>query len=180
MQSATKKMKVKCRIKDLLRSMDGKQVLSLEILGALDEIDGLLDKDLTVEIKPFRKKRSLDANAYFWVLCDKLAVKTGISKAEIYRESIKNIGGNSDTVCVVDEAVDKLRTAWERNGLGWQTDALESKIQGCTNVILYYGSSTYDTAQMARLIDNIVQDCKTNNVETLPPYELERLKEAWR
>lgn len=180
MQSATKKMKVKCKLKDLLRSMDGKQVLSFEVISGLGNLDELIDKDLTVEIKAFRKRRSLDANAYFWVLCDKLAVKTGISKAEIYRESIKNIGGNSDTVCVVDEAVDKLRAAWERNGLGWQTEVLDSKIQGCTNVVLYYGSSTYDTKQMARLIDNIVQDCKAVKIETLPPYELERLKEAWR
>lgn len=180
MQSATKKMKVKCKLKDLLRSMDGKQVLSFEVISGLGNLDELIDKDLTVEIKPFRKRRSLDANAYFWVLCDKLAVKTGISKEEIYRESIKNIGGNSDTVCVVDEAVDKLRSAWERNGLGWQTEVLDSKIKGCTNVILYYGSSTYDTKQMARLIDNIVQDCKANDIETLPPYEIKRLKEAWK
>ena len=180
MQSATKKMKVKCKLKDLLRSMDGKQVLSFEVISGLGNLDELIDKDLTVEIKPFRKRRSLDANAYFWVLCDKLAVKTGISKEGIYRESIKNIGGNSDTVCVVDEAVDKLRSAWERNGLGWQTEVLDSKIKGCTNVILYYGSSTYDTKQMARLIDNIVQDCKANDIETLPPYEIKRLKEAWK
>jgi hypothetical protein len=173
-------MKVKCKLKDLLRSMDGKQVLSFEVISGLGNLDELIDKDLTVEIKPFRKRRSLDANAYFWVLCDKLAVKTGISKEEIYRESIKNIGGNSDTVCVVDEAVDKLRSAWERNGLGWQTEVLDSKIKGCTNVILYYGSSTYDTKQMARLIDNIVQDCKANDIETLPPYEIKRLKEAWK
>ena len=35
---------------------------------------------LDIQIKKFRRKRSLDANAYFHVLVDKLAGKLGISK----------------------------------------------------------------------------------------------------
>lgn len=43
-------------------------------------------------------------------------------------------------------------------------------------MLLYYGSSTYDGAQMARLIDNIVQDCKAVGIETMTPDELARLE----
>ena len=60
------------------------------------------------------------------------------------------------------------------------TDTIPSKLEGCTNVILYYGSSTYDTAQMARLIDLIVQDCRALGVETLPPYKLAAMVEEWK
>lgn len=132
-----------------------------------------------VEIKQHRERRSLDANAYAWVLMDKLAEKTGIPKTEVYRNYIREIGGNSETVCVVEAAVKKLRTGWEHNGLGWQTDIQPSKISGCVNVILYYGSSTYDSAQMSRLIDMIVYDCKFQGIETMPPDKLAALMEGW-
>ena len=33
---------------------------------------------------------------------------------------------------------------------------------------------------MARLIDNLIQDCKALDIETLPPDKLELLKEEWR
>ena len=45
--------------------------------------------------------------------------------------------------------------------------------------MFYRGSSVYDNAQMSRLIENIVQDCKAVGIETLTPSELERLKEGW-
>ena len=140
---------------------------------------GMRERMYTCEVKEYRQKRSLDANAYFWVLCDKLAEATNQPKELIYREAVRNIGGNCDTVCVINSAVNKLRQMWQHNGLGWVTDVLPSKVRGCTNVIVYYGSSTYDRAQMSRLIDNIVQDCRAVGVETLPPDKLEAMKDEW-
>lgn len=136
-------------------------------------------KRYEVEIKEYRQKRSLDANAYCWTLLDKLAEVLHEPKEAIYRSYIKEIGGNSEVICVVNSAVEKLRKGWERNGLGWQTDTMPSKITGCTNVILYYGSSTYDTAQMSRLIDLIIQDCKGCGIETLSPERLAAMVSEW-
>ena len=161
----------------------GKSILTLEVNEKNDFkllVDEMRNKEkLSIEIKPFRARRSLDANAYFFVLADKLAEKLNTTKEEVYRNAIKEIGGVSETVCVQDQAVDRLCESWRRNGIGWQTDTFPSKIVGCTNVILYYGSSTYDTAQMSRLIDNIVQDCKAVGIETCTPAELERLLSLW-
>lgn len=142
--------------------------------------DDLKDLEkISIELKPFRAKRSLDANAYCWVLLDKIAEKTGIPKEYIYRNEIKNIGGNSEIVCVTNEAVNKVRDGWERNGIGWQTDTFPSKIDGCTNVILYYGSSAYDTKQMSRLLDNIIQDCEALNIPTETPERIAEMKSLW-
>jgi hypothetical protein len=150
------------------------------IAEASSYIDSLNDeKEYTLIIKEKKKRRSLDANAYAWVLMDKLAEKTGISKTEIYRQYVKEIGGNSETVCVIDRAVDKLCQCWEDKGLGWQTELLQSKLDGCTNVVLYYGSSVYDSKQMSRLIELIVQDCKENDIPTLEEIELQRLADEW-
>lgn len=143
----------------------------------VDEMRGL-DK-LSIEVKPYRERRSLDANAYCWVLIDKIAEETGYTKEEIYRETIKNIGGNSEIVCVKNEAVDRLCEGWRRNGIGWQTEAFESKISGCTNVILYYGSSVYDSAQMSRLLDLIIQDCRELGIPTETPAKIAEMKSLW-
>lgn len=132
------------------------------------------------ELKPKKRLRSLDANAYAWMLMDRLSAATGLSKSEIYRNTIRDIGGVSEVVCVQKKAVDKLCSTWERNGLGWQTERVPSKIQGCVNVVMYYGSSCYDTKQMSLLIDHLVQDCKALGIETLPPQRLEMMKEEWQ
>lgn len=143
-------------------------------------VDDLKDKEkLSIEVKPYREKRSLDANAYFFSLVDKLSKKLNIPKTEIYRNAIKEIGGVSETVCVRESAVERLCDGWRKNGLGWQTDTFPSKIEGCTNVILYYGSSTYDKEQMSRLIDNIVQDCQAVGIDTRTPEELANLISLW-
>lgn len=102
-----------------------------------------------------------------------------VKEAEAFIAAIREIGGNSATVCVADKAVEKLRAGWEGNGLGWITDTMESKLPGCTNVILYYGSSTYDTDQMSRLIELIAQECKQQGIETATPMELAALMEGW-
>ena len=132
----------------------------------------------TAKLSRYRP-RSLNANAYFWVLADRLAEKTRIPKEEIYKNIVRDIGGNSETICVQNKAVSRICEGWAHNGLGWVTDTLPSKIDGCTNVILYYGSSTYDSEQMSRLIDLIVQECEEQGIDTKTPEELARLKEEW-
>lgn len=142
-------------------------------------MDELNDKTLSIEVKPYRAKRSLDANAYFFVLADKLAAKLGTSKEEVYRNAVRDIGGVSEIVCVKNEAVERLCEGWSKNGIAWQTETFPSKIDGCTNVILYYGSSTYTTDQMSRLIDHIVQDCKAVDIETMTPNAIAEMLSLW-
>lgn len=148
-----------------------------EIASYIDSLDD--KKDYVLEIKEKKKKRSLNANGYFWALCDKLAVKTGVAKTDIYRSYIKEIGGNSYTGCYIDSHIKGVCETWESYGLGWCAETYPSKIKGCTNVILYYGSSLYDTDQMSRLINLIVQDCKENDIPTLDDLEIERLCKEW-
>lgn len=160
-----------------------KPMLTLEINERSDFeqiVDDLKDKEkLSVDIKPYRQKRSLDANAYSWVLIDKLSERLNEPKEAIYKEYIKHIGGNSEIVCVKNNAVERLCSGWQRNGLGWQTDTFDSKIEGCTNVILYYGSSVYDSAQMSRLLDLIIQDCKEQGIATETPNQIAEMKARW-
>lgn len=129
-----------------------------------------------LEIRRPKQKRSRDANAYAWVLIDKLAHKLNMSKTEVYQNVIRDIGGVSDIVCVQEKAVKTFRRIWEAQGIGYQTIEMPSKLAGCVNVIVYYGSSAYDTEQMARLIDELVRECKDQGIETMTPDELSRLE----
>lgn len=167
---------MKGKLKDLTFGAHGEQHITITVTRDFrEDYDRLKDADVSVEIKKWREPRSKDANAYAWVLIDKIAAALSIDKVEVYREAIREIGGVSDTVCVQDAAVQKLREGWEHNGIGWQTEVFPSKIEGCTNVVLYYGSSTYDTKQMSLLIDHLVTEAKSLGIETMTPDRLAAL-----
>ena len=142
--------------------------------------DELNEGEISLECKKWRNRRSLDANAYMWTLVDKIAQKTRQKPVDVYRHAIKEIPGNSTLVCVQNKAKDVLQQQWQAKGLGWQTEELPSKIDGCTNIVLYFGSSVYNTTQMSLLIDNICEDAHDLGIETLTPYELEGMKNAWK
>ena len=117
------------------------------------------DKDYDLTIKEHRERRSLDANAYAWLLMGKIAAVMRLHPVEVYREQIAGVGDNFTPMCVREQDVKRFVSSWERNGLGWIVKDLgPSQVRGCRNLMAYHGSSTYDTAQMSRLIDNIVQD----------------------
>lgn len=148
-----------------------------ELASYIDSLND--DKEYILTVKEHKQKRSLNANSYAWTLMDKLAEKLRIAKTEIYRSYIREIGGNNTLICVQDIALDDLLRNWQSHGVGWLAETEKSKLKGCTNVRLYYGSSTYDSAQMSRLIELIVADCKANDIETLTPEELSRMSEEW-
>lgn len=171
----------KGRLLDLTFGLDGKQRLTIELDADFRaEFDELHETDIDITIKKHRNKRSLDANAYAWVLIDKLAERLNTSKAAIYRNAIRDIGGVTEIVCCQNSAVNTLKDLWKRNGLGWQVETLDSKISGCTNLLLYKGSSVYDSKQMSQLIDSLVQDCKAIGIETRSPEEIESLLKEYR
>ena len=137
-------------------------MLKVNLRDATAFCDEMKDgKVYEADLKEHRKRRSLDANSYAWVLLGKLANKVCLPKEEVYREFVKDVGGNYEILPIRNDAVDKWITNWQGKGIGWVCDILgESKLDGYTNVITYYGSSTYDSLQMSKLINLIVEECK--------------------
>lgn len=131
------------------------------------------------EITRAKKKRSLDANAYAWVLVNRIAEALRATPEDIYCEQLRNIPNALEVVCIQDKAVDSMRRVWIGNHIGRRVETESSKIKGCTNMYLYYGSSDFDTRQMSRLIDNLVQDSKALDIETRPAEEVQSLLEGW-
>ena len=138
------------------------------------------DRLYDLEVKEHRQKRSLDANAYAWVLINKLADVMRIPPTEVYRQAIQDISGNSEVIPIKEEAVEQFKQAWSHNGIGWLVrDMGKSKLNGYRNLMVYYGSSVYNSKQMSDLIDHLCQDCKALDIETLTPDKLSLLMEDW-
>ncbi len=178
------------RIKDfsLDFKMGGKLVLTLiinEKQSAMNLYDELHEAEkLSINIDKYREKRSLNANSYMWKLCGELAEvlsdeKVKHTKEDIYRDAIKEIGVWRDDE-IEPEDVQWRRTAWEMLGTGWITERVDFTPDGEKEVIrFYYGSSQYNTKQMSRLIDNIVQDCEAVGIDTKTPDEIANLISLW-
>lgn len=135
-------------------------------------------KKYDAELKEHREKRSLDANAYYWALCGQLAGAMGEPPETVYRRHIRDIG-NYETLCVQEKALESFIRTWSSGHLGRFVETRESKLQGCVTALAYYGSSDFNRAQMAQLIDNCIQDCKAVGIETLTEREKSLLLEAW-
>ena len=152
-----------------------------EVIAAHGKLRETLDKGklLSVVIKPYRQKRSLDANAYCWVLCQKLAEVLKTTKEEVYRKFIRDVG-QWEIVPIKEDAVETWIRRWSGKGLGWFAEVIDdSKLDGYKKVISYYGSSVYDSREMAILIDEIVNTAQELDIETKPEAEINSLLKEW-
>ena len=154
-------------------------VLSLGIPIAyakqLETIVGNFKANTEYELKPYKEKRSLSANALAWVYCDKLAEKLKTTKERIYQDAIDNVGVFEEIKVNSPEAGQRFKRIWKQNGLGWLTKTIDD-----TTILAYYGSSTYDTKQMARLIDYLQEECKEQGIETRPQWEVDAMLKEWK
>ena len=137
------------------------------------------NKSYDVEIKEHREKRSLDANAYAWVLIGKLANKYEIPPEDVYRALIRNTDAY-EIIPIRNDAADRWASIWGSGGIGFVVDDMgASKISGFRNFRCFYGSHVYDSKQMSVFIDLIIGECKHAGIETLPPAKLAGMLEAW-
>ncbi|MBQ2434064.1 MAG: hypothetical protein II266_06495 [Clostridia bacterium] len=153
---------------------------------ALEEYPEIYDttqeKDITIEIKEWRAKRSLNANAYFHVLVDKIAEKIGESHTETHNQLIADYG-EPDTevgIIILEARVDwrKVEAMHLRPIPGQTQELANGKTYQAHQVMR--GSHTYDTKEMARLIDGTIYEAKQLEIETMTPDEIERMKAAWQ
>ena len=149
------------------------------IMAALESIDA--SKRYVAEIKQERKGRSLNANAYYWRLCGELSAVLRIPPNDIYRQHIRDVGGNYEIIRIPARAVQSFTRSWCEGHVGRVIEDMGADRNNANFRYLqvYYGSSDYDTRQMSRLIELMVTDCKAHGVETLTPEEMGRMMLEW-
>lgn len=142
-----------------------------------------VDDEKKYEVIEYKQKRSLNANSYCWVLCDKIAkelCKDGVvhTKEDIYKDTILQIG-TFEPMIVQEKTYETFKRIWEKQGLGFIVQEVSRKDK-CVKVHCYYGSSTYNSKEMSLLINLLVETAKSLDIETMPEKELESLLRSWK
>ena len=164
--------------KDHTSSKNRLTIVANEMLDS-QKLQEYFDKTLDIKIDVEKKKRGLNANGYAWALLGELQEKLRIPKEELYKEYVRRCGP-FEVIPIKNSAVDRFMQSWESNGLGWVCETAKSKLDGYTNVLAYYGSSSYNTAEMEFLLSSIVDDCIENGIPTKRNEEIESLLKDWR
>ena len=177
------RMKAKSSKARLTFTEDGQAELILTIPNSFNirhefaEVKEIISKgkELTVDIKQFRQARSLDSNAYLWVMLSKMANVLKTTKDELYLRMLNDYGVFTHVV-VKPNVVDRVMQEWRivRN-LG------EVTINGKVGVQLqcYFGSSTYDSKEMSTLVEGVVYECKELGIDTMTPNEIADMNSRW-
>lgn len=139
------------------------------------------EKDYTVKIEPVKRKRSLNSNAYAWVLMTEIANVLRTDREDVYVEMLKRYGqiaedkdGNKVIFSVrSDIDATSFYKYLERIGTG--------TVNGTefTHYRALKGSSDFDTREMSIFIDGIVSEAKNLGIETMTPDEIARMNAAW-
>lgn len=155
---------------------DRRWLITLAVEGEPTEYDSLKDKELRIDIKKWSEKRSLDANAYCWVLCTAIAGKLKTSKDEVYEEMIQRYApyDKDDDGYITVTMIERIPVS--KLGGHWR---LINKKDGFNIYMKLVGSSEMDTAQMATFLDGVVSEAQELGIQTETPDEIERLKSLW-
>ena len=176
------------RLKDMTMSRSGEWVISIstpvDFREAFDELAG---KELEIEIKQHRKRRSLDANGFAWALINQIAARLqekepqhGWTPTEVYRTAMRDVAGASSVQCIPNDQVDQFIQDWRNLGIGFQAEVWDSKIEGCKTGVFWKGSHLYDTQQMSTLIDILIQEAEQLGIPTITESEAEKLVGNWK
>lgn len=178
------------RINTVGRDLSTKEyIIDLRVRqDVLDIYQKLKDCDnLDIVIRKHRNKRSLNANAYYWQLLTKIAEVIKVSKPFAHNYMLRKYGqlslfdGKAAYIVLPDnEATEKQIDESMYYHLKPTSQVKEGKDRVMYRTyMMLRGSSDYDTMEMAILIDGIVAEAKELGIETLPDYEIERMKSEW-
>ena len=141
------------------------------------ELENIKDNKKLYRFEPYKEKRSNKANKYFWELLGQLCLEMGLDTIEEYKKRVRQLGVfryweiDKDNVATFNKM-------WSDNGIAWFTDVVDIAENGKIGINAYYGSSSYNTKQMAKLIDGVVQDCKAIGIETETPENIKSLLQS--
>lgn len=145
----------------------------------IDEVNSLMGQKLNIEAKRWRKKRSLDANGYLWVLCTEIANHPEVksSKEEVYEEMLQKYG-----VLYQDEDGEyiaiTLKSSVDISKVDghWKFYQSNGKFNA---YLMIKGTSEYDTKEMAHFLDMVIDEAKALGIQTETPDEIARMKALW-
>lgn len=147
-------------------------------LPTIEELKGI---KLKITAKRDIKKRSTNANNYFWKLLQELCELAEIDTIEEYKRRVKELG-IFRRFKIEKVNVKTFEKMWTSQGMAWFCEIFDTEIIGDAEfkiINAYYGSSSFNSKQMSRLINDLVEDCKIYGIETKTSAEIKSLLESW-
>lgn len=154
------------------------------MVGTMEQIIQYLfkqDKTKKYEVKEVKKKRSTNANNYFWRLLQELCEVQNLDTIEEYKKRVKELG-IFRRFRIEPKDVKTFEIMWQDKGIAWFCEIADTEYIGNVEfkiIHAYYGSSSFNSKQMSRLIDNLVQDCQAIGIETKNRAEIDSLLKEW-
>lgn len=154
------------------------------MVGTIEQIIQWLfkqDKNKLYEVKEVKKKRSTNANNYFWKLLQELCEVQNLDTIEEYKKRVKELG-IFRRFRIEPKDVKTFEIMWQDKGIAWFCEIADTEYIGNVEfkiIHAYYGSSSFNSKQMSRLIDGVVQDCQAIGIETKSKAEINSLLKEW-
>lgn len=149
-----------------------KAVVSLEVTAAPEDLEKLEGLDLDIELKKHRQRRSLDANAMLWACIGEIAAAVRWDNWSTYLYLLERYGKFTH-ILVRPDAVQAVEAQWRETKIVGETDVNDPETGGLTRMVqmlCFFGSSTYDTAEFSRLLDGTISEMRDIGL-TPPPTE---------
>lgn len=137
-----------------------------QIVENLDE-----SKKYDVKISYHIEKRTLTANAYYWVLVNKIANVLQTSKEEVHEKMIKRYS-QREYISVLEQVdIEKYGIRYYDEGVNFTQNGKRFK-----SYIIYENSSDMNKLEFSILIEGIVSEAQEMGIETLTPEQIALLK----
>lgn len=176
------------KIKDITYSLAGETIVSLSLEDGKYSVPGLTKlfqsgDRLSIKIGKYRKKRSLDANAYHWLLCGKIAAALETDQDSVHYDLMVRYGtiltddsGNTQMIRAIPEVNLRRCNVYAR--------MIKNERDRDGNLFYIYAlikpSREYDSKEMAQLIKGTISEAEEMGIGTLTPAELAEMMGAMR
>lgn len=171
----------------------GKPVVSLEADGDKQTLFQMFEElrateSLVVNMGKAKRKRSLDANAYYWLLLGKLSKALKISSSYCHNLMLRRYGVLEEfdgkvVYLVIPDTEEATRTADEAETYHIKpTSNVREGKDGLMyrTYLLLKGSHKYTREEFSRLVEGLVDECKNVGIETATPDELAKMMSLYK
>lgn len=178
-------MELTGEIKDLSKDYKTDKPILQLVLNERDcfiSLEELKNIKLAIQVKKWTKKRSKNANNYFWELLSEYSEEKNVDAIEEYKERVKRLG-IFRRFRIENKDIKTFEKMWTDRGIAWFCETADTEYMGEIEfkiINAYYGSSSFNSKQMSRLINDLVEDCKEVGIETKTPAEIKSLLESWK
>ena len=117
-----------------------------------------------------KKRRSLTQNAYYWVMLNKLAAKLRMPDSEVHMNMLRDYGVHDVFSILEDVPIDGYFKYYDIIGTGVANGRTFKHVR------VYKGSSQMTSAEFARLIDGMREECVLQGIDVATPQEIAEMR----